>query len=204
MKFFKNISIVALVILATSTVTTSREWKKETSDDGKATVKYELLKEEKGTRFYYIAETTTDASLDKLDAYFSNSANHKNFLEATPKSEEVRKESENEWVTYYYFDAPWPMSDSEVVVKFTRVKEEGRLTYTGKAIADDYKKGKLSRLTNYTFVYIFETLNEKETKVTINADYIPGGSVPQFLINMWFPEGPANIVKNLAATKEKK
>ena len=34
------------------------------------------------------------------------------------------------------------------------------------------------------------------------ADYIPIGSIPNFLIRSWFPEGPANIVTNLGTLKK--
>lgn len=190
--------IIALVFVITYNATSQeRNWTTKTTKDGKSIVKYELIKEKEGTHFYYTAESNVNVSLEDLETYFSNSENHKKFLERTPKTEEVNKISDNEWIIYYYFDAPWPMSDSDVVAKITRVKEENKIVFTANAISNDYKKTDVYRLRTYTFIYEFEKINSNTTKISISADYIPGGSVPNFLIKTWFPEGPAKIVSKL-------
>lgn len=178
-----------------------RNWTIETSNDGKSTVKYELIKEKNGTHFYYIAQTTVNVSLEKLDAYFSNSSNHRKFLERTPESTEIKKLSNNEWLTYYYFDAPWPMGDSDVVARINRTKTDNKLIFNAEAISNSHKQGDVDRVTDYKFIYEFEKVNDTSTKITIKADYVPVGSVPNFLIKAWFPEGPAKIVRNLGTMK---
>ncbi|WP_372775949.1 hypothetical protein [Mangrovibacterium sp.] len=195
----KHISLIVFLLTTFSAFSQGRNWTIETAKDGKTTVKYELVKEKQGTHFYYIAQTTTNASLTELDAYFSSSANHKRFLEATPQSEEVKKLSDDEWITYYYFNAPWPMADSDVVAKINRTKKDNKLVFTANAISNDYKKTDLDRVTSYKFMYEFEKVSDETTKITITADYIPVGSVPNFLIKAWFPQGPANIVTKLGS-----
>jgi hypothetical protein len=197
----KNIRIIILVLTSLSAFSQSRNWITENSKDGKSIVKYELVKEQQGTHFYYIAQTHVNTTLDELDIYFSNISNHKNFLERTPKSEEIKKISNNEWLCYYFFDAPWPMADSDVVAKINRTKNDNKLIFTANAITNNYKKGVVDRLTNYKFIYEFEKVNDKTTKITLTADYVPVGSVPNFLIKTWFPEGPAKIVSNLGLMK---
>ncbi|MDE5419441.1 hypothetical protein L3049_15700 [Labilibaculum sp. DW002] len=201
MNRIKIISSLVILLISYNVFSQGRNYKTEITKDGKATVKYETVKEKEGRHFYYSAQRNVNASLDKLDAYLSISNNHKNFLENTPISEEIRKISDNEWVTFYLFDAPWPIPDSDVIVKFNRVKKDNKLVFTAIAISDDYKKSDVYRITNYKFVYELEKVNADTTKITITADYIPAGFVPVFLINTWFPEGPARIISNLGVMK---
>ncbi|WP_339703618.1 hypothetical protein [uncultured Marixanthomonas sp.] len=200
-----NIKLICIIALLSSFCVFSQErnWITEKSKDGKSTVKYELVKENKGTHFYYIAQTTANVSLEELDAYFSNTSNHKYFLERTTTTEEFKKISDNEWLAYYFFDAPWPLPNSDIVIKISRVIEDNKLTFTAASISNDYKKSDVERMTTYKVIYEFKKINNFTTKITYNANYIPVGSIPRFLIKSWFPEGPANIVTNLGEMKKK-
>ncbi|WP_276168337.1 hypothetical protein [Zobellia alginiliquefaciens] len=199
MKRIKNIGIIVLLLTSMNVFAQSRNWTTETTKDGKSTVKYDLVKEEEGTHFYYIAQTTAKISLDELDTYFSNTANHKNFLERTPITKEIEKTSDNEWLGYYYFDAPWPMANSDIVIKFNRVKEDNKLVFSANAVSNTYKPEDVKRMSSYKVIYEFEKVDATTTKITYNADYVPVGSIPNFLIKTWFPEGPANIVRNIGS-----
>lgn len=199
MNNLKYVCIIAVFISSINAFSQSRNWTIENSDEGKSTVKYELVNEDKGTHFYYIAQTTANISLEELDTYFSNTVNHKNFLERTPITEEIKRISDNEWVAYYFFDAPWPLSNSDIVIKINRTKNENKLIFTAIAISSNYKKSDIERMTDYKVIYEFEKIDNKTTKITYNADYIPVGSIPKFLIKTWFPEGPINIVRNLGS-----
>ncbi len=95
-----------ILILCTTTLLAQRNWKTETSKDGKVIVKSEITSTEKGKIIHYIAETTTDISLEKAAEYLRDSNTHKNFLENTQESKEVQKITNDNWITYYYFDAP--------------------------------------------------------------------------------------------------
>lgn len=179
-----------------------RNWTIESSKDGKSTVNYELIKQDEGTHFYYIAQTIANVSLDELDTYFSNTSNHKYFLERTTTTEEFKKISDNEWLAYYFFDAPWPLANSDIVIKIKRTKEKNKLIFSATSMSNDYKKSDVKRMTTYKVIYTFERINNSKTKITYNADYIPVGSIPKFLIKSWFPEGPAKIVTNLGEMKK--
>ena len=184
MKGIKYIGILLVLLISINAFSQNRNWTIENSEDGKSSVNYELIKEDEGTHFYYIAQTIAKVSLTKLDAYFSNTTNHKNFLERTPTTEEIKRISDNEWLAYYFFDAPWPLSNSDIVIRINRTKTKNKLIFIAQAISSNYKKS-----------------DNETTKITYNADYIPVGSIPKFLIKTWFPEGPINIVKNIGARK---
>lgn len=200
MKVINYISILTL-LTSFSMFSQERNWTFEKSKDAKSTVKYELVKEDNRTHFYYVAQTTANVSLDELDAYFSDTDNHKYFLESTPITEKFKILSENEWLAYYFFDAPWPLSNSDIVIKINRSRKDNNLIFTATSISNDYKKSNVERMSKYKVIYTFEKINASETRITYNADYIPVGSIPKFLIKAWFPEGPANIVTNLGEMK---
>ncbi len=193
----KSIALVMMLLITFNVSSQERSWTTKTTKDGKTKVRYDIEKVDGGSHMYYIAESNVNTSLEDLDAYFSNSENHKNFLENTPKSEEVEKISNNEWLIYYYFDAPWPISDSDVVAKINRVKEDNKIVFTANVTSSDYNKSDTDRLTTYKFIYEFAKIDDKTTKITINADFISIGSVPKFLIRTWFPKGPAEIIRKL-------
>lgn len=202
MNHIKYLSIVVVLLITSNAFSQTRNWTEKTLKDGKTTVKYELVKEDEGTHFYYIAQTTANITLDKLDTYFSNTENHKLFLERTPITKQIKKTSDNQWIAYYYFNAPWPLSDSDLVIKITRYKENNKLKFVATATTSDYKTKDVERMKTYKVIYEFEKIDESTTKITYNADYIPVGSIPNFLIKTWFPKGPANIVINLGAAKQ--
>ena len=201
MNGIKYIGILLVLLISINAFSQNRNWTIENSEDGKSSVKYELIKEDEGTHFYYIAQTTAKVSLTKLDAYFSNTTNHKNFLERTPTTEEIKRISDNEWLAYYFFDAPWPLSNSDIVIRINRTKTKNKLIFIAQAISSNYKKSDIERMTDYKVIYEFEKMDNETTKITYNADYIPVGSIPKFLIKTWFPEEPINIVKNIGARK---
>lgn len=201
MSKIKHLIVTLLLLISFSVSSQTRNWTTKTSKDGETTVKYDLEKEDGGTHLYYVAERNSSTSLDELDAYFSKSDNHKFFLENTTKSDEVKKTSDNEWITYYYFDAPWPMPNSDVVVKFNKSKTDDTLIFTANVITGEYGKKDVDRLTTYKFIYTFKKVDDNTTKISITADFISVGSVPNFLVRSWFPEGPARIISNLGSLK---
>lgn len=201
MKSINYFSFTLLLLISVNVFSQGRNWTTEISKDGNSTIKYELVKEKEGTHFYYIAQTKANVTLEQLDAYFSKTENHKNFLERTPITKEIDKTSKNEWIAYYYFNAPWPLADSDLVLKINRIKTENKLKFIATAITSNYKTKDVERMKTYKVIYEFEKINKSTTKITYNADYIPVGSIPKFLIKTWFPEGPANIVTNLGIMK---
>ena len=188
-----------LLFVTLSSIAQDRNWTTKETKDGKSIVKYDLVKEDKRTHFYYIAETTLEVTLDELDATISNTENHKIFLDNTPITEEFQRISDSEWLAYYFMDAPWPIPNCDIVINFHRERTDNKLIFTATAIEHDYKKSDTKRMTDYKVVYEFEKIDDTTSKIIYNADYIPYGRVPKFLIKSWFPNGPAGIVAKIGA-----
>lgn len=198
--------VLAFVFMLTTVLAFGQEgdWKTEVSKDGKVTVKSHIEDTESGKHIFYISQTTTNqVSLDQLEAFMRNSSNHKDFLENTEESKEVKKVDENSWIMYLYFDAPWPMPNSDAVQKFTVNRTASTLTITGKSSINDYKKTDVDRMSTNNISYQFVQKADKTIEITVTSDFEPIGSVPEFLLKSWFPKGPANIVKRLISGASK-
>ncbi|WP_272151559.1 hypothetical protein [Tenacibaculum aiptasiae] len=191
--------LIAFIFLLTTIngISQNRNWNTKTSKDGKTVVKYDIVKNNGKTHIYYTAETKGDVSIEKIENYFSVSENHKQFLENTTKSEQVKKTSDTEWTTYYYFDAPWPMPNSDAVLNFKTTKTNTTIAFTGTSAPKSYKTTDVKRMETYNIKYSFEKINNNSTKVIISADFVPIGSVPKWLLKGWFPKGPAGIASRL-------
>ncbi|CAL2060013.1 hypothetical protein [Tenacibaculum sp. 190524A05c] len=199
----KKIMSIILILCSTALIA-QRNWKTETSKDGKVIVKSDIVNTDDGKVIYYIAETTTDISLEKAEKCLRDSQTHKNFLENTTESKQVEKSSESKWITYYFFDAPWPMPNSDAVQEFTVTKTPNSLTVSGTSKPKAYKSTDVKRMNNYDITYHFEKLENQKTKLTITAKFSPVGRVPKFLLKGWFPKGPAGIATRLINEISKK
>lgn len=191
--------VTALVILLYTGIgiAQTRNWKTQTSKDGKVVVQNEIVKINKGKHIYYIAKTEGKFNLKQAEKYLRNSENHKNFLENTTESTELKTLSDTEWITYYYFDAPWPMPNSDAVESFTLSKTNTTLTIKAISSPKALEIKDVKRMDTYNITYHFELIDEQTTQLTITADFIPVSSVPKWLMNGWFPKGPAGIANRL-------
>lgn len=193
----KNLIAFLLLISSFSGVSQTRNWKTETSKDGKVTVKSEILKTDNGKHIYYIAETIGNIALEQAEKYLRNSSNHKQFLENTTTSKEVKQFSDNEWITYYYFDAPWPVPNSDAVLNFKLTRSENELIVSANAVPKAHEMTDVKRMNVYNINYHFKRLDESTTQLILTVDFIPTGSVPKWLLRGWFPKGPAGIATRL-------
>lgn len=199
-----NKIITLILIICSISLLGQRNWKIQTSKNGKITVKSEIVNTENGKTIYYIAETITDISLEKAEKILRNSNTHKNFLENTTESREIEKKSKDKWSTYFYFDAPWPVPNSDAVQEFTLSKTANSLTVSGISTPNAFKTTKVKRMKNYDISYHFKKVENNKTKLIISATFSPIGSVPKFLLNGWFPKGPAGIASRLIKEISKK
>ena len=193
-----------ILILCSTALLGQRNWKTQKSKDGSVIVKSEIESTDNGKVIHYIAETTANISLQKAEEYLKNSNTHKNFLENTTESKEIQKKSENNWITYYFFDAPWPMPNSDAVQEFKLSKTENSLIVKGISNPKAYKTTDVKRMEQYDISYSFVKVGENKTKLTVAAAFTPVSKVPNFLLKGWFPKGPANIVSRLVNEISKK
>jgi len=195
--------IISMFAAYSYSVAQNRNWKENTSKDGKVFVKSEVATEkgpdgEEGKVIYYIAESKYDISLQKVEAFMRNAANYKLFLENTEESKKIKSISSDEWITYLYFDAPWPLPNSDCVQKMTYSKN-GENSFSIQAKVEDghLEKKDVGRMDLYDALYEFTKTDDGKVKLKLTAAFAPLGSAPSWMLNSWFPEGPAGIITRL-------
>ncbi len=181
----------------------NRNWTETNSKDDRVAVKYEIIGQKEGQGgkrkvVHYIAKITAAFDLEKAEAFMRNTENYPKFLEHATKSREVKKVSQNEWISYLYFDPPWPMSDFDCVQRFTFKKSSpNEFTITAIVDAQAYELQGVKRMNLYDASYHFQKINETQSQLTLAVSFSPTGNVPKWMLKAWFPKGPSDIVKGV-------
>lgn len=138
-------------------------------------------------------------SIQKLENFLRDVPNYPTWQYNMVKAELLEKRSENEIVYRSEVDAPWPVEDRELLMRFWSEKDEVGYTYFNMEntsynypLSEDlvrvpYMKGRWK---------VKESVNnalEIEYVMHIN----PGGMVPAWLVNIAMADGPHHSFKNL-------
>jgi hypothetical protein len=208
MKLFWSF-LIFLVLIHLSISAQDEIWTTEFSDDGNVKVVYRIydslmVNGEEKKFIEYNAKTKTSASLENCALVFNNPDMHKKFYEYTEISERIRFVSKNEWIIYYYYSPPWPIADSDCVSRIT-MKNYGtdeKIVFTSISEPDliEMKDVTRSELNNISFT--FTKINNLEVEIFIEAILIPETYAPKWMMNAWFPEGPARILNRFKELAE--
>lgn len=165
--------------------------------------------EKEGVKVYYrktseIHElklvTSLKVSLSGLVTLLSEVENYPKWGYKVSESRELKKVSANE--TYYYskLDFPWPLDDRDVVVRSTIVQDPVSRRVTATSIAQpDYlpsNKGVI-RMRNAKTTWTLVPGQGGWTYVEYFISSDPGGSLPDWLVNMALDVGPRETIKNI-------
>ncbi|MDH5637142.1 MAG: hypothetical protein OEZ04_01475 [Nitrospinota bacterium] len=185
---------LCMLFVSSDVLAQAEEWKTETADDGKVTVRSNISTrtDENGKEqqlVQYIATTTDSAGIQKYILLLKDVSRHKDFLDET-ETRIVKTNSDNEWVLYYYTDATWPLSDTDIVtiMKYSEDKAEGMATFTLTAAPSMYenKKG-VNRYNYYNMEYSFKDIGDGKVELTLSAKCSPIDRVPEWMIKAAFP-----------------
>ncbi|MBC7776730.1 MAG: START domain-containing protein [Phycisphaerae bacterium] len=169
-----------------------------------------ILKNEKeGVKVYYrktsdIYElklvTSLKVSLSGLVTLLSEVDNYPKWGYKVSESRELKKVSD--WETYYYsrLDFPWPLDDRDIVVR-SRVEQDPvtrRITATSVAVPDYLPTNKsVVRMRNAHTTWTLVPGLGGWTYVEYYIYSDPGGSLPDWLVNMALDVGPRETIKNI-------
>ena len=178
-------------------------WSIETTNEELVEVHSRIWEEEdvNGDDFQiieYRVTTYTDVSVDKLKALLYDADRHKEFMPDTEVSKMLERYSANEWLMYYQFDSPWPLPDSDCVTKMTLSESvtENWVQFDGKAMADLFPMTEERRMDKFEIMYKFSG-EVGRTKLEVHSIMTPVIHAPDWLVNIWFPDGPAELVLDL-------
>jgi hypothetical protein len=201
LKRVKFIILLLLIIPLNDLSSQTNSWTQELSEDGATVVVYNIYDSlnadgEEKTFIEYTAKTTTTASLKNCITIFNNPGMHKKFYEYTEVSEKIQDISENEWIIYYYYSPPWPIADSDCVSRITKQSDSTNNKIIFTSISEpsliDKKDVVRSKLNNIKFT--FTKFDSEEVEIFIEAKLIPATQAPKWMMNGWFPDGPAGTL----------
>lgn len=144
--------------------------------------------------------TSLKVGLSGLVTLLSEVDNYPKWGYKVSESRELNKVSE--WETYYYsrIDFPWPMDDRDIVVR-SRMEQDPvtrRITATSVSVPDYLPVNKgVVRMHNARTSWTLLPGLGGWTYVEYYIYSDPGGSLPDWLINMALDVGPRETIKNI-------
>lgn len=204
------IFIIILLLLPLKLIGQANDWTKEISDDGQTTVLSKIYEtvdanEEEIKIIEYSAVTNTSASLKSCYEIFNNPMLHKEFYDYTEISEKVKDISKNEWIIYYFYDTPWPIPNSDCVSRIKILEDSLKSEITFICVAEPNlleDRGVFRSILN-DISFTFRELTSEKIEITIKAKFSPVMPAPDWVMNGWFPDGPAEMLARFKELAEK-
>ncbi len=161
------------------------------------TSKYKLLKAE------FTLENTT---IDQLVTFLLDAENYLTWQYNMEEVKVVKTLGENSFIYRSVTDAPWPVTDREMIIQFDATKNEvtHRLDIHVHTVPFNYpKNNKLVRIP-YSDAKWVVTVDGNNLKVLYSLNIDPGGSIPAWLVNIAIAEGPFESFSKLKKQLEKR
>jgi len=196
---------ILVLFLSLPGLALANKWTREKSKDGAAEVQSQVqeitIQGKTVDVVEYLASTQTKVKKQKFLAAMMSASNHKVVLQ-NKQSRLLDSVSETEWIIYYLFDFPWPMSDADCVVIMRLEEEENQVTFKLRAAPDRYPMQDVDRMTLYDVEYSLQETDDSTSTISIYSKIASSMDAPDFLVNMWFPEGPADLLKRVIAVSQ--
>ena len=187
MKHIQHIIFYATFLLSPQCFAGNGAWELEKNEDGikiyTRTVDGENIREFK-------ALTTIAASRKIIAKIIVNINDYVNWYPDISEATIMKKIGDGQYYVYNVLDLPWPASDRDGVSKMTITKSEGTTLINMKSInglideSDDYV-----RITKSYGFWKLKTVG-RETSVHFQYFASPGGSLPDWIINMFIVDNP--------------
>lgn len=196
--------LVGCFCLNTLLLAQSVNWKTEQSKDGRVEVNY-LIKSEQnqqGKKVQIVEYESTmlsqTVSLQQCTTLMKNVDLHKDFLQDTEQSYKIKDLSKDDWSVYYYINSIWPLPDTDCVAKVIYEQEnENTVSFSSISTPNDYENKGVERMILNDAKYTFEALSDSSVKITIWVKFQPVVNAPKWMLNTWFPKGPAQMMYKL-------
>ena len=202
-RILKQVLFTGILLHTLNGWTQTNTWKTEKTNDGKIVVKSNVseLVEANGKSaplIEYVATTTDLMNLHNCVNIMKDVSRHKEFLDLKI-NQKVKTFSENKWLNYYVFNAPWPFTSTDCVVKVTYFEDlkDNTVVFTLTAAPDLMKATSMKRFTYYNFTYAFKDVGNGKVEATITAKMALTTSVPQWMLRSSFPGSAAEPLQKL-------
>ncbi len=142
---------------------------------------------------------TIDVSKDKVAKALRDVESQHEWMATIIESRMLEKISKNEFYAYYVADAPWPVSQRDIISHYNvKEKPSGEILFDIEG-APDYidEKEDIVRIKKATSSWRLIPREGNTVKVIYRYHADPGGSIPSWLANQAVTDTPFQTVKNL-------
>jgi len=152
------------------------------------------------------AETEIKTSLSACFSLLTDIQNQPSWVFNCKNPQILKKIDNFHWYYYTQIDVPWPISDRDIVSYVETTQDPVTKTLvvksTGKPdfIPENPECVRVPQLTSY---WIFEPLSNGMIHVTLKLKLDIGGSIPQWITNLFVTKGPYYTLKNIKFQIEK-
>ena len=196
---FRRYAILSIITLTLVVIIPNSAFSQtKTSDD------WVLKKNQNGIQIYTRKSTTSsvddlktiavlNGSLTSVAALIMDANNFPNWIYDCKEGRILEQVSPTEQYQYQYLNAPYPVSDRDIVVHFTiRQDPETKIVYTKSIAVDGHLplKKDVVRLPVFDGGYELQLIGENKVQVLYTLKMDPGGSIPDWLVNLTFLTGP--------------
>lgn len=179
---------------------------------------WQLQKETEGVKIYTRKNATTGLlelqmtsvisgkSLASFAALFRDINSYTNWVYSCKEAKHLKQLSETELLYYIKSSFPWPLSDRDFVVKNHVWQDKKTFALHSKSIAqNDYLSvnNGVVRVTKFMAEWVITPVANGKFSLQYTFSSDPGGSVPDWLVNMFIDYGPLKTIKALEATAQK-
>lgn len=191
----KNLGVLILGLIITSFgFSQNGDWELEKDEDGIKVYTREIEGEDIRE---FKAVATINAPRKTIAQIILNISDYKNWYPDITDSEIIKKIGPGEYYVYSALDLPWPASDRDGVSK---MKVEKKEKYTKISISSvNGVKGEQSGYVRIPTSYGFWKLTPKGSGTKVHFQYFanPGGSLPDWIINMFIVDNPFETLQLL-------
>lgn len=149
---------------------------------------------------YRIIKVTTQlkTTLSSLVMLVTDFPNNKSWVYMHKKTEILERNNPYSWIIYNQTDAPWPITDRDIITK-TVLKQDSTtktVTIIGKAIPEyGTKDPDYVRIPFALSQWCFVPLKDSLVDVSFTLELDVGGNIPRWLANMTATKGPYETMR---------
>lgn len=155
----------------------------------------------------FLGVTTIDAPLALIQKVADDADSYPEWMYECGKSKLIEKKDADNFTAWIVTTAPFPVSDRDVVIQVHALNRDNQRIATYHAVehAGQPATKKYVRMPRLDGSWTFTALAENKTEVRYQVKSDPGGSVPDWIINLKVKHTPWGTLKNLRKqiTKDK-
>lgn len=143
--------------------------------------------------------TEVDASLSTLVNLIKDVEGQPKWAYKVIEAKEVKTFSDFHWIAYSVTELPWPLSNRDNVTdcKLTQYSDSSILIYTKSVDGYVEESSDNVRIPYIRVIWKFTPLKSGKVKVKFQMLLKIGGSVPEWVANMFVDEGPYQTIVKL-------